>query len=258
MSKKRILFVGCSFTANCGFNEFNQKKYHWPRLFSQHYDCFFYNAAVGGMSNDEIFYRTLENCSRQIYDLVVVQWSAIGRHWIYFNQSNIDDFSFINYGQVGGFIPDSSRMQLLEYTRLHYSYFNNDYINLKRWLLLIIALDHILKNQNQSYIFVKGFENHLSDFRNVGVDNGGFQNIEKIRHRLDFDNRPDYYIKEKIQVIKDLINVVDRTHWINFDSTAFNDFSLDLADDQMHPGPLANKKLFLDLIDHCNQRGFLV
>lgn len=251
-SKKRILFVGCSFTAvnDNGFSNNKQFLYHWPWLLARHLDVFFYNAGVGGMSNEEIFHRTIENVINTNYDLVVVMWSSIGRHWGYHSVNNVDDFTICNSEIPEGLLSWEAN----QYTKLRITYFNNLYVELKKWLNYIISLDVFLTNQKQKFIFIKSFENYLSDFASAKLTSNGFVNIDNIKELLDFDHRPDYYINEKLQNIKTLMSHVDTSHWLNFDTASYHANTVDYADDNSHPGILSNQQLFLELVEYCKQR----
>lgn len=245
-NKKTILVVGCSHTHHSGFTDSNQEKYHWPWLLSRHYDCYFQNAGLEGSSNEEIFCRAVEILSEKKFALVVVMWSGIGRYWIYPENNNIDDYIALGLGV-------KSTPTVEEYTKLTYAYFNNQYIDVKKWLLKILALENFCKNKQQPFVFVKSFENYIRDFIAAEYsESNKFTNIEPVKHMLDFDNRPDHYIADKLQRIKQLITAVDQSKWVNFTTDAFwgSDYTLDLADDQAHPGILTNKKMYLDLVDY--------
>ena len=255
----KILTVGCSFTDGCGFNEENKATKHWVSLLESHYKCIVDNRAHGGASNDEIFYRTLESLHTPSYDMIIVQWSGISRHWIYFNKCNIDDCTITNSGSIKGFVLDEHRKDVEQYVKLHYALFDNHYVNIKKWLLQILALQDMLKNV--PFAFIKGFDNYLDDFQKVSLTKSGFSNMSKtMKSMLDFDNRPDDYIYKKIQHIQQLINQINKSKWVNFDSLPFNsNFNFkDLADDQLHPGPAANKQLFLNVLDYCESNNILL
>ena len=257
MSKNKILFDGCSFTANSGFAPENQNKFHWPHLLSRHYRVDVDNNAVGGSSNTEIFNRTVQNTASDAYNLVVVQWSSINRYWAYRSDNNIDDFTIISGGQPCGFSCDQYETQ--QYSKLHQTYFTNNYMNLRHWLCQVIALAGFFNYQKQPYVFIKGFENYISDFTNAEYISGvGFVNLPKeIKDLLDFNNRPDDYILSKIINIQNLINKARHLNWLNFDSISFNDAAVDLADDQMHPGLESNQWLSEQLILHCDRKNLL-
>lgn len=257
MTNKKILFVGCSFTENCGFTQENAKKYHWPIIICNHYKLDFDNLAVGGASNDEIFFRSIHALQSYDYFLSIVMWSEIGRKFVYFENNNIDDYTIINKGKPCGFLSDTQEAQ--DYSRLYYSYFNNQYIALKHWLLQIIVLQNLLCNKKQKFLFIKGFENYLSDFINVDyIQNKFFSLSNNIKKITDFDNRPDYFIADKVNEIKKLIQKIDQSMWLNFHTTSFFDMLQDTADDLMHPGPATNQKLANGIIEYIDKRDLLI
>jgi hypothetical protein len=255
MHKRKILFAGCSMTAECGFSEQSRIKHHWPHLLSQKFDCYYNNIAIGGMSNEEIYYRTLETVLQQEFDLVVVMWSAIGRRWIYYNTNNVDDWTSINPHSLSGYCCQTTEVK--DFSKINKAFFENSYMNIKHWLLLINSLQNIFVNSNQPYVFAKGFDNYLQEFKSANYTNNGFDLASNIMPLLDFDNRPDYYIYEKLSIIKNLISQVDCSNWANWDETSFQDSCVDLSEDNMHPGIKSNLN-FLNLItNHIEQRQLL-
>jgi hypothetical protein len=254
MSRKKILFVGCSHTADSGFTEENQVKYHWPWLISQHYNCYFHNAGFGGSSNDEIFYRTSELVLQNSFDLVIVMWSDIGRKWVYFNENNVDDFTIINYGNTVGY--NSSSPELKKYTKLHYAHFNNEFINIKHWVMQTLLLASLLKERKLKFLFIKGFDNYTTDIINSSYSTkNGFILSNSLKKFLDFNHRPDYYILQKLLSLKTLTDLANQSYWFNFDSHAFISpfYCVDVADDNSHPGIESNKKLYLDLVNYVQR-----
>jgi hypothetical protein len=257
MTKKRILFVGCSHTADSGFTEENQLKYHWPWLLSNRYDCYFQNAGLGGMSNDEIYYRCSEIILSYKFDLVVVMWSSIGRKWVYFEENNVDEYTIINYGHITGLNEDRSEVK--KYTALHYSHFDNKFVEIKHWLIQSLSLAATLQHQNTPFIFIKGSDNYLSDILDAACNETRFGNLsENLKTILDLDNRPDLYIIERLMSLKALADKNNQSYWFNFDKPAFfsEHYTLDLADDGVHLGKLSNQKLDDELQDYLQDFNF--
>lgn len=222
-NNKKILFVGCDLTASSMFDEPNRSQHHWPTLITDHYNCESINASIGGMPNEEIFYKTSEMISKEKFDLVIIMWTKFFRKWIYYSDDNIDDWTAINTS-AGIFGHKADSAELRQITDLYYNHFNNEYIELKHWLIQIINLQNLCRQLNQPCIFIKGYENYLNDFINVSyAPNRGFSNIENISKLLNFSNSPDSYINDKINDIKSLINMIDHSPWVNLFSTAFSD-----------------------------------
>ena len=256
--KKKILFAGCSFTANCGFTESNRLAYHWTNLLANHYDCQIKNIAKGGMSNEEIFLRTSEEILNHKYDLVVVMWSTLSRKWVYCSDRNIDDFTILNKGLVSGFNNDDQNIKL--YAKIHYSLLNNTYVDLKNWLVYANVLERILTSNNQPFMFIKGSNNLLEDFKQINwnTETQVFDAVTPLLDTvLDLSNRPDDYILEKLKRIKNLIDLADNDYWLNFSTASFNESAIDVADDNSHPGIVSNKNLFEELVSYIDKRSLI-
>lgn len=248
----RILFSGCSFTASCGFSESNRLKYHWPVLVADRFGCPSTNIAIGGSSNREIFRRTVEAVFLEKFDLVIIMWSSLSRHWIYYADNNVDDFTILNKGNPLGF--NSHRSEVKLHAVNHYAYFDNQYMDLREWLSMILSLQETLRSLHIPYVFIKGFDNYIREFHTVEYQAGFSGPIDSISQLLDFQNRPNDYILEKIAIIKELVDKIDDSRWMNLLSPAFHDMKVDRADDLKHPGPKANRALVEKLMEHCQQR----
>lgn len=251
MTKPKVLFVGCSHTADSGFTDENQRKFHWPWLLANRYNFYFYNAGIGGSSNSEIFYRTHELLLNSKFDLVIVMWSSLSRKWIYFNDNNVDDFTIINNATVQGL--NASDKSARQYAGLHYKYFDNTYIDVKRWLIQCISLGNTLTLNQTDYVFIKGFDNCMHDIALANTDD--FFVPDSLKSMLDFDNRPDDYIRHKVSELKLLTSNAGAMQWVNFDSDAFtsDSFYLDLADDNSHYGKESNLKFYKLLENYFNK-----
>jgi len=255
VTKKKLLFVGCSFTAHSGFDNSNIANNHWPWLVSNHFDCYYQNAGIGGSSNEEIFYRTIENVLIQQYDLVVIMWSGLGRKWTYFSEPNLDMYTIINPGPAG---LNSESEEVKSFRKLYLAHFNNLYMDLKRWLQQIICLQSFLKDKSQPYVFVKGFNNLIKDFDQITRPDGRFSNVSHaIKKIMDYHSLPDWKKLEKINDIQQLINQVDQSGFYRFRDFDFMASLVDVADDNVHPGPLTNHAMSSNLIQHIKDHNLL-
>jgi len=249
---KTVLFNGCSFTGDCGFLDANLK-HRWSELFSKKYNLSATNIAIGGSSNDEIFYRCLDSILTCKPDLVVIMWSCISRRWEYFSNNNIDDFTILNNVNTKGFCADTTAA--VEFAKLRLTYFNNMYVNFKKWLCYAIYLDAFLKTNQIDYIFLKGFDNETSELSRM------FQMIQEnhfdltlfsdsIRTMFDHENRPDEFIIQKANELKLLYSTAKNLNWANFEDKSFLELKEDTADDRIHPGILTNQKLYIILSNY--------
>jgi hypothetical protein len=249
MSYKKILFSGCSFTDSSDL-----KNHHWTNLLCQHYKAQCYNTAMGGSSNSEIFFRAVEHNVTDNYDLTVVAWSSLSRLTVYYADHNVDLPTIVNPFRIAGF--NQSDSILSDLAKLYYGNFDNCYMHLKHWLLQAISLANFLTNQGRSYVFIKGFENYLSDFLQINYsDHMRFTGLsDQTRSLLDFSNRPDDYIKQKVNIIQSLIYKVKTLNWVNFESNSIFDGRVDFSSDGVHPGIESNKRTYNQIISYLESQ----
>jgi len=242
---QNILVSGCSFTEQCGFTKQNQPLYHWPYLLANHYKASITNIGKNAGTCEEIFYRTQEQVLSKSYDLVVVLWTYPHRRWAYSSYNNVDEWTILTppTGPVG---KNADISGVKDYAHLHYKHFDNAYMNLKRFLLQVKGLELVLKQCNQNYVFIQGCDTLCKEVydRNLTSD---------MKDMLDFHNRPDEYIFEKLDNLRNILTSIDFDNTIEWLDYSFYDKKLDRADDNVHPGPLSNKLLFDKLVAHINQ-----
>ena len=244
---QNILVAGCSFTEQCGFTKQNQPLYHWPYLLADYYKSNITNIGINATSCEEVFYRTQEQVLSKSYDLVVVLWTYPHRRWAYSSYNNVDDYTILGPPPgpfATGKNDDISDVQ--EYARLHYKHFDNAYMNLKRFLLQVKSLELALKNLNQKYVFVQGTNTFCKEVFDRNL-------TSNIKDMLDFHNRSDEYILEKLNDLRNILVSIDLDNTIEWLDYSFYDKKLDRADDNVHPGPETNKLLFDKLVAHIGK-----
>lgn len=253
MSRKKVLIVGASENV---VDESNQL-YHYDTLLRQHYNVDITNVAIGAMSNDEIFYRCVENIEQHSYDCVIVMWAGLDRKWIYFADNNVDDFTIMHPAFIKGF--QSTNSNLIQYQKLHWAYFNNRYISLRNWLSQVITLQNTLAIKNMPYVMIHDFDNHLTEMLNCDYSKeNGFTNLStEFKTLLDFDNRPDNYILKKINRLKTLVNKLDRSAWVEFETFRFSESKVDHQTDGWHAGPLTHQIFFNKLTNQLNKQNII-
>lgn len=197
-----ILINGCSFTggANVVHDETtgmvtNNGQTTWATFFEE--DNTVNNIAVGGNSNDKILRRTIEEIDKELYDMVIIQWTAIHRKERYSDRIS----NWVNFCQDGRFVisndfdieKDSSSMYgfhtdnhkhmdkdnpqmkstLKSYDKIAqglthdalYGKLIQDYRI--EYFKNVITLQQILEKQNINYIFTSmSFENHIPTIKN--------------------------------------------------------------------------------------------
>lgn len=250
----QIIIVGCSHSHRSGFAEKNIHK-HYSTLLKNQIGCNIVNLAIGGMSNHEIFSRALEYVAIDDiseHDVLLVQWTSLHRLWVYQQDNNVDDFTQVLPYPVG--INPDLAWPLYKTYSAHYC---NDYMALKFWFEYMIALQTVCKAKNINYMFVAGFDNLLSEldaYRNQTINSLANINLhEDLRKILDFDNRPDWYILKKLNVLLALYNQIDFSNCLKFGNFYFGKFKLDFADDGLHFGEQCNIIWAEEILSHISK-----
>lgn len=249
----RIILVGCSHSANSGFNEQNSHK-HYPNLLKKQLGCDIINLSIGGMSNHEIFSRALEHITLgdiNEHDILLVQWSSLHRLWVYQQDNNVDDFTQV--------LPHPSGLNsdlVWPLYKTYSAYYCNDYMALKFWFEYMISLQSVCKLKNINYVFVNGANNLLNEldvYRNQTItsleDVTLCNNLRKI---LDFNNRTDLYILQKLNILLGLYNQLDFNNCLKFGEFYFSKAELDLSDDHRHYGEQCNLIWANEILHHLS------
>lgn len=267
MNPSNVLITGCSFSAHSRnqtgwLPEHRYKHYH--AIIEQKLDCKILNEAVGGCSNFEIFSRTIDFClQNNEIDFCIVQWSSLHRLWLYEAINNIDDFTIINNSTIAGKVSNMQNAKQLH--KLLFDY-HNSYMELKHWLILQNSLQNFFKNQKIDYVFIRGFDNYVSDIKML-VDQLPFNCIpdvdipESIKKILNFNDNPDDYLFKKLMNIVNLYKTIDENNCIgyNYSKNAYGlefDFRdiKDLADDNCHPGQITNSMVADSILDYIGNK----
>jgi hypothetical protein len=253
MENKKILVIGASENH---VNDVN-RNYHYITLLQEFANVT--NISIGGMSNDEIFYRSTFELINSKYDGIIVLWSSIDRKWVYLANNNIDDFTSIKgTSEPMGFNHKLSAVR--QYQQLHYVYFNNQYVALKHWLSQIILLQTYLKEKNIPCIMIHDFENFISDITNFHYsESDGFNNIsDDFKNILDFDNQPDSRILKKINELELLVNTINQHDWIDFKNYRFSTAKIDFySNTNKHAGPHSHLNFFNILMPELQKRNMV-
>lgn len=248
--------LGCSHSATSGFKQNINK--HYVNLLKNRLGCGINNISITGMSNHEIFQRAVEQVENIDHnDIFLIQWSALGRQWVYCHENNVDDFTQI-LPNVCGFGQSAPAEEL---QKLTLGYFFNQYMHLKHWLGYMIALQKVLKCSNVRYFYVNGFDNFVESldvYRNCQLNSLDNITVDlKLRHILDFDNRPDEYILTKLNTLLKLYNQLDFDQCVKFGEFHFGKAQLDLADDQSHWGEQCNKLWADEIYNHLKNKDWI-
>lgn len=247
---KKILAVGGSENTIDDEN----RDYHYLTRLQKFGDYDINNISVGGISADEMFYRIIPEIEQNEYDFVLILCVPIGREWVYFSDNNVDDFTKITNGHVSGFNKDSSACR--QYALLHYAYFNNTYVKTRRYLSQLLLLQNYFKVKNIPIVMYRDGGDFIDDLLKVEYsEEAGFINMSSsLKEFLDFNNRPDDYILKKLNVLKLLVEKIDRSNWIDFENFKFATSKVDRQRDGVHAGPVTHDNFLKILLSELTKR----
>ena len=236
-----VLFNGCSLVDRCGFEPHNIDKL-WVNLISDHLDWNTTNIGHGGSSNEQIMHRTINELSmNDNYDMVVVEWSSIYRFQLFRQNPTWNIVTLNSYSNVFDQPEDKKIHNLL------WKHYNNDNALLNQNLNTMIMLARYIESLNIQYVFVRGFDNYISELHSV--DDWKDLSDETKENLYTLSSCADDYINECFQLHKKKLDIISKLKWANKGSLL--GMKVDLADDNNHPGPISNikwKEMFVDYI----------
>ena len=259
----KVLVVGCSYSSlhwGSGWKEENYC-YLYPKILESKYKCNIVNVAFPGLSNDEIFYRTLDHVTKENYDLCIVQWSGIDRVTLYESEKNLlQPLPIIPWHPSVGHL--SINPCLSDLHSMLVTYYNNHYIKLKHWFLQQITLQTLLKEKQIPFLFLRGFANYIPEFEMLpSIDNIKVETLDKkLKDVMQHEYLSDDTILPAFIRLVELYHQIDKSFCIgyNFSKEVYGlhtDLTNDKADDERHPGKLSNKLLAEQIIEYVN-KGF--
>jgi hypothetical protein len=233
----KILCNGCSFTYGHGFLDHERGLLSYPGLLAKDLSAEVVNVAVPGSSNLEILLRTLRTTQDQSFDLIVVQWTELRRHWFepclgyqYRTASPVD--TKWTHGihltkkqrqnlkdQLSMLTGDyKTLLDLAYFCQILMQYFANKVIFLNGLLPITTDLISALPTENHN------MHTHFSDFT---------------KSVLEFDDKPDTDIKKyHTQLVQAFFPSLD--NWANIDNSWQKNI-VDIATEGHHPGPKSHR-----------------
>ena len=244
-----ILIIGDSFSHHCGFNDTTGKLW-WSPLVNNHNIT---NLSWGGQSNYKIFIKTASELIRKHadYELVIIQWSSLFR--LSFNDNSKD------YGNYGNLVVCNmswtSDVELKSFHKLWSKRFTHGIIEIEEFLSLVLTVNTLLKRYNKPCIFIKGFENFITELQHVNWQHCSEQYQKFV---LNMDSQPDHELNKTHSKLKELYDELKKqseSNWLNLDSASWFDQVQDRADDGGHPGIETNKIFYQQVISFAKTIG---
>lgn len=234
----KICFNGCSFTEGVGFKPPDRLKSVYPWIVGNTLNCEVTNIAVAGSSNYQIFLRSADAIMSSDFDIVITQWSALNRLWLY---PGPDASLFVNDRENQEFkyrdiFLSKSQKKYLQDVIL---YLNHDFKNILD-LIDYCKILAALKKEKPGVIFINGLVPWTNDLtKKPTEDLSGFLS-DYTKAILDFDNRDDKEIVNFFNQLQTKFQTLDQSLWVNlFES--IQKHQIDQAPLDTHPGPLTHK-----------------
>lgn len=245
----RVCWNGCSFTVGEGFPVHQREHYIYDRLVSKQFMFESTNIAISGSSNLEIFKRSAQAILDNKYDIIVTQWSALNRLWLYpgpdcaffLNDTKYSDF---NYKDV--YIDSKTKTLLRKWVLL----LNHDYHNLLDLIKYCCILECMAVTSGVKLIFINGIVPWTSDLTcTLPPSDIGSSLSDYTKSILDFEHRDDVEIIKFFRELQRNFSSINQDLWVNlFDSMSDN--SPDNGPDGHHPGPLSHRIMATKISDY--------
>ena len=240
-----ILIVGCSYSADCGFVDPAGKVWyhHIPKSHS------ITNLSLRGQSNYKIFVKSCQELlDKNNYDLVIVQWTTLHR-------LNFNDGLSVYDNPVNLTLSTPKDSSLEKFHSIWTNNFINSRIELSEFLSLASTLACLLNSQNVPYMYVKMFDNFLTDLQVNDWRQASELFLESVLHSQEL---PDWEIDafynalcRQFAIMKNL----SEANWLNLSSSDWYSSIVDFADDNLHPGVKTNEIFYNQIYNFIKTLG---
>jgi hypothetical protein len=228
-----ILISGCSYSDDSGF--INPQGKVWCHHIDRCHTV--KNLALRGQSNYKIFTKVCSELLEKpnFYNLVIVQWTTLFR-------LSLNNGSSI-YDNPTNFTVSDNKNQS-EFYKLWTGSFIHPRVELLEFLTLISTLTIFLTSINVRYVFIKGFDNDLSNLKNINWSHCDqlFQRLVLHKDELS-DWEINFYYSQLRKQYLSMVNLSQK-HWLNLNTSDWFSNIVDTADDAIHAGVLTNKKFY--------------
>lgn len=231
----RLLIAGCSFSSGWGFDCNNQT---WPGILSKKLGSVIDNRAVESATNTDIFLQTFDN---KQYDVIVVQWTALGR--IALSTSPINPGVIVSHPNpfFNSAIPGISIKEIDTFYKIM-TMANRDW---KHYCNLISMIE-ILQNDPRVF-FVNGLLHWDREFFDrewsipLSTSNAFMEELLQV-HEFDDDT-----LSITLDNVIGMRNKINKSKWMNLTSS-WQDSKLDTVSNHDHHPGYNSQKLFSEQV----------
>ena len=251
----KVCFNGCSFTVGEGFAEHQRAQYIYDRLLAKQFGFDSTNVAIGGSSNYTIFMRTAREILSNKYDLVITQWTALNRTWLYPGPDTVfftNDQEFPDYKYRDLYLSASEKKTFCNTLLL----MNHDYNNIMELVDYCNILCNLADTNSTKIMFVNGLVPWQPDLAQPLSDDLGQLLSGYTKSVLDFDHRPDHEIVEFFTKLQNKFQELDQSKWSNL-FTSFMSAVTDTGPEGHHPGPISHKWMADNISNYLTENSIL-
>jgi hypothetical protein len=211
---KSICFNGCSFTAGDGFAPTDRDIHLYDALVAEKLNLARTNIAMGGSSNHLIFMRSAQAILSKQYDIVVTQWTALNRLWLF---PGPESGFFVNshpydYWYKDVYIKKSDYKKIIDYVFM----LNHDYQNIIELIVYCNILENLCVNNNVGCVFINGLVPWTEDLFSFSGDlNFNDTLSEYARQILFFDMSTDEEMIRFLTKLKNNFQTLNKKLWLN-------------------------------------------
>lgn len=160
------------------------------------------NIAMGGASNDRIFYSTIEYLNRKTPDILIIGWTVLGRGML--NRRNGSRVIITSHRAF----DEQTAENLEEFKKFYYANIQNDFVSFRNVLNHMIFLQEYCKNKKIKLLYFRSvLEVELTDASLTHIANSAFMSNNDINTRKQG-------IQHNCEELKKLIDQLDKSVWI--------------------------------------------
>jgi len=160
------------------------------------------NIAMGGASNDRIFYSTIEYLNSKTPDILIIGWTVLSRGMLHRNNG-----SRVIITSHRAF-DEQTAENLDEFKKFYYTNIQNDFVSFRNVLNYMIFLQEYCKNKKIKLLYFRSvLEVELTDDSLMHIASSAFMDASDTNMKMQG-------IRHHCEELKSLIDQLDKNIWI--------------------------------------------
>jgi hypothetical protein len=182
------------------------------------------NIAMGGASNDRIFYSTIEYLNKKTPDILIIGWTILSRGMLHRNNG-----SRVIITSHRAF-DEQTAENLDEFKKFYYTNIQNDFVSFRNVLNYMIFLQEYCKNKKIKLLYFRSvLDVELTDASLMHIASSAFMNSNDLTIKTQG-------IRHNCEELKKLINQLNKNIWIKEFWYSMKDYMNKDYADQFVPG----------------------